>query len=536
MTRDKRAVAVSTILGLLLLSLGAVGQAGQDDAGSTVTISGSVGLPGVTMKGLPENPVTDENGAYQVEVQSGWTGNVAPTRAGYRFEPPSRSYRSVRQDLRNEDYSVTLLTYSIAGNVGASGVLMKGLPDCVTGPDGTYRRNMPYGWSGTVTPVKEGFTFTPPAIQYSQVTHDLTGQNYSAEVVTFRISGTVSWPGVVMEGLPNNTITDAEGRYVAAVPYGWTGTVAPKREGCAFEPASRQYAKVTADQDNQNYVVASIRAPGSQGLGAAADILVVPTQQVDVTAFAQTREDMQIMLQILREKISEPRTILGVLYDFGDFFGSGGRQPEALYLQGYGAVFVLEVSFPLSPGATSRSIDANEPKQRVDPVWQRAQRRLYAPRSGPYGGSAVPTQADPASFEQFTDDMIKTLKHAANIRHLGSDESVILTIVGQMQDPASAFGRMSGGPYGSGPYGGGFVTGGGYSAGGGYSSSGGTTFYSDSSSYGRVGGSVGGRRVSGAAPAPTVLTIQAGKADIDAFARGDLDFEQFNAKVKTFSY
>jgi hypothetical protein len=449
MTRDKRVVSVSTIFGLLLLSLGGVVQAAEDAARKTVTISGHVGLPGVTLQGLPGPPITDNNGAYRVGVPSGWTG--------------------------------------------------------------------------TVTPVKVGFTFTPSTRQYNQVTEDLSEQNYRASVLTFEITGTVGWPGVVMRGLPGNVLTDANGRYAAMVQYGWAGTVTPTREGCTFEPASRQYDRVTANQSNQDYVVASVQGPASQGIGAAADILVIPTRQVDAPAFAETKEDMRIMLQILREKISEPRTILGVLYDFGDFFGPGGRQPEALYLQGYGAVFVLEVSFPLSPGATSRSVDANEPQQRLDPVWQRAQRQLYAPP----GGRVTPAQADPASFEQFKDDMVKTLKHATNIRHLGPEESVILTVVGQMQDPAGALNRMSGGPYS-----GGFVSGGGFSA----HSSGGTIIYSDSSSYGRVGGSVSRRRMPAAAATPTVLTIQATKANIDAFAQGDLDFEQFNARIKTFSY
>ena len=37
-------------------------------------------------------------------------------------------------------------------------------------------------------------------------------------------------------------------------------------------------------------------------------------------------------------------------------------------------------------------------------------------------------------------------------------------------------------------------------------------------------------------PATTVLTMQAKKADIDAFGKGDLDFEQFRQKVKSFTY
>jgi hypothetical protein len=63
------------------------------------------------------------------------------------------------------------------------------------------------------------------------------------------------------------------------------------------------------------------------------------------------------------------------------------------------------------------------------------------------------------------------------------------------------------------------------------------------STYGRTGenssgyGVTGDRTGYGAASAPsTVLTLRAVKADIDAFAQGDITSEQFCTKVKTFSY
>jgi hypothetical protein len=37
-------------------------------------------------------------------------------------------------------------------------------------------------------------------------------------------------------------------------------------------------------------------------------------------------------------------------------------------------------------------------------------------------------------------------------------------------------------------------------------------------------------------PSATVLTIRAKKADVGAFAAGELDFEQFQEKVEIFTY
>ena len=37
-------------------------------------------------------------------------------------------------------------------------------------------------------------------------------------------------------------------------------------------------------------------------------------------------------------------------------------------------------------------------------------------------------------------------------------------------------------------------------------------------------------------PPVTVLTIRVKKEDIDAFSKGDIDFEQFRQKVQVFTY
>ena len=56
----------------------------------TVTISGSVGLPGVVMNGLPGTCMSEPNGAYQAEVPVGFTGMVTPAREGFVFVPRRR--------------------------------------------------------------------------------------------------------------------------------------------------------------------------------------------------------------------------------------------------------------------------------------------------------------------------------------------------------------------------------------------------------------------------------------------------------------
>ena len=156
-----------------------------------VMISGKVSaggspLSGVLMAGLPDDPRTDSLGAYGAEVDSGWWGTVAPGKTGYTFSPPSRSYSGLTSHQTNQDYTAATLMLTISGSVKAgggtalSGVVMGGLPgNPQTGASGNYTGTVPYGWSGTVTPAKAGYAFTPPARSYANVTVNQTSQNYT---------------------------------------------------------------------------------------------------------------------------------------------------------------------------------------------------------------------------------------------------------------------------------------------------------------------------------------------------------------------
>jgi C1A family cysteine protease len=80
-------------------------------SGIQLIISGTVrtaagnGLSGVTMSGLPTNPVTLSSGAYSGTVYAGWSGTVTPTLASYTFSPSSRSYTNVMANNLNQDFT-----------------------------------------------------------------------------------------------------------------------------------------------------------------------------------------------------------------------------------------------------------------------------------------------------------------------------------------------------------------------------------------------------------------------------------------------
>jgi uncharacterized membrane protein YgcG len=368
---------------------------------------------------------------------------------------------------------------------------------------------------------------------------------------TVTISGLIGLPGVTLEGLPGRPVTDRSGRYSVRVPVGWSGTVTPisveaAEQGFGFEPPSRTYDRIESDLPNMDYRLARTRVPPvppllSKGL----EVLLIPTSEVDPEQFRETREDVQIMLNILREKLSEPRTILGVLYDYGDFFGGPEDDAQAFHLQDYGVLFVVKMDFPFSQAMPATNPGASNGRTDADPVWRRARQRLYAPRDmRRHRQGGVPAAPDPMSFEQLQEDLIQTLRHATNIRHLDPNDRVVVTIVARDQEPVPVSESPSGGSFSTGF--GGWFQGSSYSMSGGSFGPGGGSTYSNSRASARGSAQAGQaprrtprrQTTSAARPAAptTVLTIQAGKADVDAFAQGTIGFEAFQQRVKVFSY
>jgi len=520
------------------------------------TISGSVGLSGVEMQGLPDNCVTASDGTYKATVEQGWNGTVAPVKESYTFRPYSRTYRRVVSNQANQNYAAEPITYTISGKVGASGVVMQGLPGIVvTDEKGYYSAEIAYGWSGTVRPKKEGYVFEPPNLSYTKVIGCQTDQNYDAKIISFIISGTTRVGGVRMLGLPGTPITDENGYYQATVEYGWSGTVRPTKDGFTFEPPEMPYSSVTRDQKKQNYIPRRVGPGPMLGRTGGRKVLVIPDSDVKPEELDAMTEDLQIMSHIFDERFKEPRTIKGVFTDFGDFFGRDSRETEAIYLQGYGALFLMEVNFSFSPPSKAQEKEAKKTED-VDPIWQRARQKMFSPQ-GFGGGNFVPKEKYSADkIDQLKTELIRTLKHAANIRNLKPDEWVILTVIGQGRQPSEFYedyyrsaaprsrtsrGRRSSSG-GGGGFGGGYSVSGGVS--GGYSVSGGSA---GSSAGGYGGGMMGGMgmgsgMMGGMAysemgpPSATILTIRAKKSDVDAFAKGELDFEQFQQKVQIFTY
>ena len=83
------------------------------------------------------------------------------------------------------------ITYTISGNAGVGGATLSYMnvtpKTTSSATDGSYSFSVSLGWSGTVTPTKTGYTFSPVNRPYSNVLANQIDQDYTANVIIYRI-------------------------------------------------------------------------------------------------------------------------------------------------------------------------------------------------------------------------------------------------------------------------------------------------------------------------------------------------------------
>ncbi|MHC4535918.1 MAG: hypothetical protein ACYS6K_18365 [Planctomycetota bacterium] len=236
-------------------------------------------------------------------------------------------------------------------------------------------------------------------------------------------------------------------------------------------------------------------------------VLVIPSAQMKVENLAAITEDLSIMSRLFDKKlyqVNEQTPGGRLLVNVNPYLGRGNRTTEAIYLEGYGALFLMKINMLLSaPPEAQKKEKSNED---TDPVWAQMRREMYEPEE------VRRSRSDDRPEEKYSAlvvgnlkaTLIETLKHATNIQALKPEQLVILTVIGERHRPATV-----------------------------------TRSYS----YGRSSGTRSSyRRTVQTAPKvetspllPTVLTICAKKSDIDAFAKGEIDYDQFRQRTGIFT-
>jgi hypothetical protein len=237
------------------------------------------------------------------------------------------------------------------------------------------------------------------------------------------------------------------------------------------------------------------------------NILVIAgpnAQPQDVTAIV---EDLAVMGRIIYTKVRSPQQVSrdNRLYVYtlgGDYLGV----TEAMYLDGFGAMFMLKVDFPLLPPPEQQA-KPEEPKG--DQVWLEARRQMVEPPGEKPQTRARLKPYEAGKVEQFKSNLIKTLKHASNIRSLKSDDCVTLVVkapravaAAQPEKAATTATRRVVRPDEQGAW-----------------SILEETLVSEAE-----------------LPSLTVLTIRAKKSDTDDYAQGKLDDKAFGQKCQIITY
>jgi hypothetical protein len=258
--------------------------------------------------------------------------------------------------------------------------------------------------------------------------------------------------------------------------------------------------------------------------GSSDMVLVIPTEQTKTEDLIAINEDMNIMARILETNLEQDRIATsrsGIFAPRRDPFGillRGNRgQIQSMYLQGYGALFMLRVDFPLSPSSEEKEEEkATEKTEEGDPVWQVTRQQMFEPEKV-HTRRTIDRQEvkyDPEKVENLKTILLETLKHAANIRLLKPDESVILTVTGSGEATGTKIitANVAGNSR--------------------------QVVIQEKGANGQTSMKIlnGNSLDDIGLSTPTVLVIRAKKSEIDAFAKGELDFDKFRANVQMFSY
>ena len=154
----------------------------------TVTVSGSP-LSGVAFTASSGGSCGTSNGSgqYTCLVPAGWSGSVTPSLSGYTFAPVSRSYSNVTSNQTAQNYTA-VVNLQVSGTVTLNssplpGVVVtatNGVTCSATNASGQYSCTAPTGWSGSVTPSLQGYSFTPASRSYTSISSSQTAQNFTA--------------------------------------------------------------------------------------------------------------------------------------------------------------------------------------------------------------------------------------------------------------------------------------------------------------------------------------------------------------------
>jgi hypothetical protein len=161
------------------------------------TVSGYVrdidgnSLNEVVVYGLGAAVFTDANGKFALTVPQASAGSLSFVKPNYRFLPKVNVDNLSRDTSDILVLAITTGSYLVKGTVKTSsnipmpGVRIEGPPSpSTTDQLGNFAIQVPAGWTGSITPVSDGYEFFPAQWQVQDVRQDDLFQQFDAQLIT----------------------------------------------------------------------------------------------------------------------------------------------------------------------------------------------------------------------------------------------------------------------------------------------------------------------------------------------------------------
>jgi hypothetical protein len=101
--------------------------------------------------------------------------------------------------------------------------------------------------------------------------------------------------------------------------------------------------------------------------------LVIPADQIKTGQLVTIMEDLSVMSRILEKKLGRSKhySVLGNLNVFSD----AKHGAQCIYLDGYGALFLVKVDFPLVPSVQTQ--EQEETEEPTDRLWEETRQEIF---------------------------------------------------------------------------------------------------------------------------------------------------------------
>jgi hypothetical protein len=232
----------------------------------------------------------------------------------------------------------------------------------------------------------------------------------------------------------------------------------------------------------------------SRSPGANENPLLIRSSDMNAKDEANLTEDLAVMEHLMDKALDDlpggqahARSAMGI----DVFVTPNSSSLRSLYLEGYGALFLLNVGFPVLAPTSAEP----EAKPSGDSAWEEARQELYG----------QPTESQPLTGpgEEFSEEkvnrlketLLRALKNATNIRGLEGDITVCVLGGANLVPTSTRIWKLDG-----------------------------------------VNNGVPAEVLTGEPVQGTVLTIKVTKADVDAFAKGELKFAEFQERAQITAY